>query len=233
VLYRSIKMASCCWHLSGPLVLVAVTLLLAGCLTRRPAPAMNVRPVQQASFAIVDRRPQDERTTRWLSDVVYSCAFTVRQYGDGAISPDRFTLLTESLDTGLHQRLAGKVLFVTHFGIYVNSSQRSRAAASLRGAGLGQGLADYAAGTRFDRLCTSEAVAQGWLEAGHGDNTTRSVVIVQITFSVEGRAHSVRVFEDANSPRPAAAIVSAIGKASERIIADLTAQPGVITAEAR
>jgi len=226
-------MASYRWHLSGSLALVAVTLLLAGCLTRRPAAAMPARPVLQASFAIVDRRPREERSTRWLSDVVHSCAFTVRQYGDGAISPDRFTLLRESLDTGLYQRLAGKVLVVTHFGIYINSSQRSRAAASLRGEGLGQGLTDYATGSRFDRLCTSEAVAQGWLEAGHGDNTARSVVIVQITFSVEGRAHSVRVFENASSSGTAAAVVSAIAKASERIIADLTAEPGVITAEAR
>ena len=233
MLYCSIKTLGCRRHLSVALALAAVTLLLTGCTTWRSVRAIDTRPIQKASFEVVDQRPGDERTTKWLSNVPHSCAFTVRQYGDEAISPDRFTVLAEGLNTGLRERLAGKTLLVTHFGIYINSSQRSRAAASLRGEGLGQSLADYAAGSRFDRLCVSEALAQGWLEDGHGDHTTRSIVIVQITFILEGRAQSVRVFENTGPSVTAAAIVGAIRKAADRIVDEVLARPNVITAEAR
>jgi len=202
-------------------------LLLAGCLTGRSVAAVDNRPIQQAPFEMVDQRPADERTTRWLSEVPYSCAFTVRQYGDEAVSPDRFTLLREALNTGLHERLAGKTLLVTHFGIYINSAQRSRAAAIIHGEGLAQSLRDSALASRFDRLCAEEEMAEGWLEEGH-KGTSHSVAIVQITFILQGRVHSVRVFENASSPGTAAAVVRAIGKASERIVAELRAESSVI-----
>jgi hypothetical protein len=216
-------------RLSGASALTAVTLLLAGCMTGRTVLAIDTRTVQKASFEMVDQRPGDERTTKWLSNVPYSCAFTVRQYGDEAISPDRFTLLRAGLDTGLHERLAGKTLLVTHFGIYINSAQRSRAAEIIHGEGLAQSLTDTAMADRFERLCAAEELAEGWLEAGHKD-MTHSVAIVRVTFILEGRVHSVRVLENVASPGTAAAIASAVGKASERIIAELRTEPSVIGA---
>ena len=227
MLYRSIR--NCRGHFSGALLVLAVCVLLAGCVTRRSnASAPDVRPVPKASFVIVDRRPEDERTSRWLSDVVRSCAFTVRQYGDEATWPDRFSVLAESLDMALHERLAGKTLLVTHFGIYINGAQRP----SVHGDGLLQSLADYAAESRFGRLCAPEEVTQGWLEAGHKD-AGGPVVIVQITFILDGRMHNVRVFENTSAPATGAAMVGAVKKAAERIVADLLARPNVLTAEAQ
>ena len=192
MLYRPMKAVS--W------VVVTVTLLLAGCITRRPATALDLRPAPKASFVIVDQRPVDERTTRWLSDVTSSCP--VRQLGGEA--SDRFALLTESLNSALHERLSGKALLVTHFGVYINSAQRP----SLHGDGLVQSLADYAEGTRLERLCV-----------GH------PAVTVQITFLLDGVSRSVRVFENT--------VPAAVKKASDQIVADLIAKPNVLTAEAR
>jgi hypothetical protein len=94
---------------------------------------------------------------------------------------------------------------VTHFGIYINSVQRS----SPHGDGLVQSLADYAEGTRLERLCVG---------AGH------PAVTVQITFLLDGVSRSVRVFEKTVS--------AAVKKASDQIVADLIARPNVLTAAA-
>ena len=229
MLYRSMKPVRGRWHGAGSRLIVAVALLLAGCATERPTLALGVGSVANASFVLLDQRPRDERTTKWLSSVVYTCAFNVRQYGDDAVLPDRFALLADTLNATLHERLAGKSVRVAHFALYLNSSQRSRAAQSIRGDGLVQSLSDYAMVDRFDHLCTAEEMAAGWRDPGDPD-TTHPVVIARITLVVEGRTYSVRSFEKASSPGLPAAMIRAIRKAADRISADIVATPGVTTA---
>src|SRR5581483_7469820 len=107
--------------MSGSLAALATAFLAQGCATAPAVVADNPRRAQSASFELVDQRPEDERTTRWLSNTTSSCVYTVRQFGDDAISPDRIVLLRDQLDSRLHTELTGKTLLITHYGIYLNS----------------------------------------------------------------------------------------------------------------
>lgn len=216
-------------RLTGLVTLLAITFLVPGCATQ-PAIVADDEPRhgQRASFELVDRRPEDERTTTWLSNMVRSCVYTVRQFGDDAISPDRIALLRDNLDSRLHNELTGKTLLVTHYGIYINSSQRSRTSSVWNG-GFFQSLLDLAIESRIEHRCKPEEIAAGWLGPDDGKKAY-SPVIIDITVSLDGRVRNVHSIYapdrelsiKTDDPETAAAISNAIKMATDQLAAELS-----------
>jgi hypothetical protein len=214
-------------RLAGHLALLVITFLVPGCATRPMVVADSARSAQRPLFELIDQRPEDERTTRWLSNTNSSCVYTVRQFGDDAISPDRVTLLRDNLDSRLHSELTGKTLLVTHYGIYINSSQRSRSSGSLRG-GFLQSMLDLAVESHIEHRCKPEEIAAGWLGSDDGKKA-HSPVIIDITLSLDGRTlgvHSLyapdrEISIKTDDPDTASAISSAIKQATDQLITEL------------
>jgi hypothetical protein len=213
---------------SGAMILLTLSFLVQGCATKPVVMANYIKPAHRASFDVVDQRPEDERTTKWLSRYTRSCDWGVRQFGDEATSPDRITLLRDNLDSMLHQELTGKTLFVTHYAIYINSSQRDRRPGLVIGGSALGSWVEAIIDSHRDRSCRAEEVDEGWLEPGDVTKS-RSPVIVQITLSLDGRTHSVRSFFspdreipiDPGNPETTDAILSAVKKATDQLIAEL------------
>ena len=147
-------------------------LVLAACATE-DAPRARVAQ----AFDLVDQRDGDETTTEWLSRNSATCDFTLRQIGDEATTPDRFTVLRASLDAALHDRLVGKTLNVMHYALYINNWARDRGPAfSMNGPLLGSVIQELRERHTTHR-CQEEMIAQGRLEPADIE-THRSPVIV-------------------------------------------------------
>jgi hypothetical protein len=218
-------------RLPGPLTLLAVT-FLTGCATRPAVMGYYTKPSQEPSFELVDRRPDNERTTGWLSNFSRSCYYTVRQYGDEATSPDRLTLLRDNLDSMLHKELTGKRLVVIHYGIYINALHRSPRGLSIGGGDpLVGALINRAFSNRTDNHCMAAEMTEPRL-AADDETAPAPPVIVEITLSLDGKTHSVRSIytpnwdipvEQPNNHDTAAAIFAAIRKATSQLTAQMVA----------
>jgi len=169
---------------------VLLSSLLQGCATDSAVTASYTSPTQRPSFELVDRRPEGERTTQWLTGNSRSCIWGVRQLGDEVISPhDRMSFLRDSLDAQVHQVLVGRTLLVTHYAIYINDSRRSRTSNGF-GAPALQTWITAAIDLHRDHTCRAEEVAEGWLE--QGEHAAPTPVIVEISLSLDGQEHQVR-----------------------------------------
>lgn len=213
-------------RLSGPLALLVLSFLVQGCATEPAVMANYTRPAQEPLFELLDQRTEEERTTKWMSDYNRACSYTVRQFGDEATSPDRITLLRDSLDAMLHTELMGKTLLVTHYGIYLNSSGRARFPNNGIGGNALQGWIKAAMEIHVEHGCRDEEITEGWLEPV---KTRHSPVIIQITVSLDGRTYYVRSFFspdreigiDLGTPEATAAIFGAVKKATDQLVAEL------------
>jgi hypothetical protein len=211
------------WQRMYCLALTSLSFALPGCATQE-APRIGVMP----AFDLVDQRPGEENSTEWLSRNSASCDFTLRQIGDEATSPDRFTVLRASLDSVLHDRLLGKTLNVMHYAIYINNWDRDRGPAFSINGGLIGSVIQEIRDRHVAHRCQEEMTAQGQLEPADLE-THRSPVIVEITLIMDGKTHSVRSLLTPNqeiSIKPqdretAVAIHNAMDKAIQQLVAEL------------
>jgi hypothetical protein len=212
------------WQPVRALALIALFLALAACATEEAPRAKDAQ-----AFDLVDQRAGDETTTEWLSRDSATCDFTLRQIGDDAITPNRFAALHASLDTALHDRLVGKTLNVMHYGIYINNWARDRGPSFSRNGPLLGSLIQELRDRHISHRCQDEMIAQGRLEPADIE-AHRSPVIVEITLILDGRTHTVRSLSTPNQeisikprdPQTAAAIHSALDKAIQELIAELS-----------
>lgn len=223
ILNKGTRMKCTGWQRVYYLTLTSLSFVLPGCATQE-APRTEVTQ----AFNLVDQRPDEENSTEWLSRNTSSCDFTLRQIGDEATSPDRFTVLRASLDSTLHDRLLGKTLNVMHYAIYINNWDRDRGPVfSMNGGFIGSVIQEVR-DRHTSHRCQEEMTAQGRLEPADLQ-THRSPVIVEITLVLDGKTHSVRSLltphqEISLKPEDretAAAIHSAMDKAIQQLIAEL------------
>lgn len=197
--------------------------LISGCASQTAVLSGYTKPAATAPFEIVDKRPAEERDRKFMSLIITSCNYGVRQVGDTDVVPDRITLLREDLNAAMGEQLAGKSLVVSHYGLHFNNAQALRNGAAQANSGL---IVDMMKdiGTR----CKREEMKAGWFEPD--DVTTPySPFIVEITLAVDGKTHTVRsvfspdkeVSPAFGDPETAKALFAAIKKANEKVIASL------------
>jgi hypothetical protein len=211
-------------YLSWSAVLVALQ-LLSGCVSQTAILNGYSRPEVAAPFQIVDSRPAAERETRFMSLLITSCNYGVRQVGDKNLVPDRVTLLSEDLNAALGQQLSGKSLVLKRYGVHFNNAQALRNGAAKANQGL---IVDLM--KDMGSRCKREEMEAGWFEPD--DITTPySPFIVEVQLVVDGKAHSIRsvyspekeVSPAFGDPETAKALFAAIKKANEQVIASLRA----------
>ena len=197
--------------------------LLSGCVSQTAMLSGYAKPATAAPFTIVDSRPAPEREAKIISLLITSCNYGVRQIGDKNMVPDRVTLLSEDLNAAMGQELAGRSLVLNHYGVHFNHAEVLRNGAAKANPGLITS-ALKGVGSR----CKREEMTAGWYEPD--DVTTPySPFIVEVTLTVDGKAHSVRsvyspdkeVIPAWGDPESAAALFAAMKKANEKVIASL------------
>lgn len=210
--------------LSLSAVLIAAQ-LLSGCASQTAILSGYSRPETTAPFQIVDSRPAAERTTKFMSLLITSCNYGVRQLGDKNLVPDRVALLTEDLNAALGEQLTGKTLELKRYGVHFNNAQALRNGVAKANQGL---IVDMM--KDMGSRCKREEMEAGWFEPD--DITTPySPFIVEVLLVVDGKPHSVRsvyspdkeVSPAFGDPETAKALFAAIKKANEQVIASLRA----------
>jgi hypothetical protein len=197
--------------------------LMCGCVSQTAVLSGYTKPSAVAPFEIVDARPADERDTKFMSLLITSCDYAVRQVGDKDVVPDRISLLRDELNAAMGEQLAGKSLVVSHYGLHLNRAQAARNETYKANAGLVTGLMKDV-GSR----CKREEMKAGWFEP-NDVTTPYSPFIVEITLAVDGKTHAVRsvyspdkdlspAFSDADTT---AALFAAMKKATDKLIASL------------
>jgi hypothetical protein len=203
--------------------LIALVSMLAGCAAQTAVMSDYKAPSGVAPFEIVDQRPPKEHETRFMSLSITSCNYGVRQAGDQATVPDRITLLRDDLNAALGAQLANKKITLTHYTVVINNARALRNQVYGANAGL---IADVMKG--FGSQCARDKMDAGWFEP-NDVTTPYSPFIVELSVSVDGRAHEIRsvyspdreVSNAFGKPETATALFAAIKKATDALVASL------------
>ncbi|WP_153067198.1 hypothetical protein [Steroidobacter cummioxidans] len=197
--------------------------LLSGCVSQTAVLNGYTKPATVAPFEIADARPAEERESKIMSLLITSCNYGVHQVGDKRMVPDRLTLLGEDLNAAMGAQLAGKSLVLNRYAVHFNNAQALRNGVAKMNPGL---IVDMLKGV--GARCPRDEMKAGWFEPD--DVTTPySPFIVEVTLTVDGKAHSVRsvyspdkeVSQTMGDPESTVALFAAIRKANEKLIASL------------
>ena len=203
--------------------LAVLVSMLAGCAAQTAVMSDYRAPSSPPPFEIVDQRPAGEHTTRFMSLSITSCNYGVRQAGDEATVPDRITLLRDDIHAALGPKLANKKITLTHYTVVMNNARALRNQTYAANAGL---VAEFMKG--FGSQCAREKMEAGWFEP-NDVTTPYSPFIVEISLSVDGRAHQIRSVYSPDQelapafgkPETATAMFAAIRKATDALIVSL------------
>jgi hypothetical protein len=196
---------------------------LTGCMAQTATMTGYTSPSATVPFEIVDQRPTKERLKRHISLLITSCNYGVLQAGDKSMVPDRMTLLRDELNAALGPQLANKKLIVSHYTAVYNWANVLRGQVYRSNPGLiGEIMKPMGA------RCKREEMEAGWYEP-NDVTTPYSPFIVELTVSVDGKTHEVRVVHSPETevgpsfgePLSAAALFTAVSMATKKLIVSL------------
>jgi hypothetical protein len=187
-----------------------------------PADAPESAP---PALVITDLRPAAEKGTQWLSYLITSCNYGVRQIGDRDLRVDRVASLQDALRDARAAELAGRTVTLLHYGIHVNNAEHARQQAADTFNHGNRGVM-----TTVGSHCRKEQMEAGWYAPGELASAY-SPIIVEITLAIDGESHTVRsVYSpdrefDQRLRRPeSVALVAAAMQQAERAVVAALAQ---------
>ena len=154
---------------------------LSGCVASDTVIAGYSDGPSQIGFSVVDARPNEDRTTKMLSDWATSCDNGIIRMGDDSSSPARLAILRQDIEDNLGGRVANTTLTVTRYRMFLNRSRQTIAATASRGV----------VGALMAPNCTRENTTAGWYDPGETANFN-SPIVVEIEARFQGREYEAR-----------------------------------------
>ncbi len=206
-------------------VAILAASFLTGCVTNTAVLQDFQDNPSKIGFSVVDARPDDDKSTGFLSFMISSCDYGIRELGDEATSPSRLEILRSDMEAALKEQLANKTMTVSHYAIFFNINAILRNTNPYTG-----GLADLVI-SPHDRQ--KEDISGGWYT--RADVTTPySPIIVEIKAKLDAKDYTVHSVyspqeelpQTFGTPYAASALLEAIRKAHHALIDEVRGSGG-------
>jgi hypothetical protein len=207
---------------------VALILGLSGCADQAAVlPGFQAQP-SVIGLRIIDARPDEDKTTEYLSYIIFSCDYGIRRLGDEKTVPPRLTLLRRDLESALGRQVGNATITVSRYRIFFNRGAALREQTSSQFPGVMPALM-LNAGSH----CAQEETRGGWYAASEA-KSPHSPFIVELEGTFAGKSVAVRTVYSPEKeflgvlgePETAAALFAAMRQATAALIEQLRAGNG-------
>jgi len=124
------------------LIILCVLPFIAGCTpAQQYLIGSQLKDVETNTLSIIDARPDSEKRAEILSLMVTSDNYGIFRIGDGQLTPDRISFLSNALNEQAVEQFSGKTITLKHFEIFNNQQKALKKTAGYSAFGVAGAVA--------------------------------------------------------------------------------------------